>query len=570
MGYKIKYTSKDQFYNMATQKFNRWADQLTSTQSRLNTISNLQSFQGESGETVKSYFDEVHGFLLLAMRQTINDFYSRLAAFTYGYYDIDTDAKAILPEEAFPHIKNLATNEQNYLLGEHTAITNTLSGISDILPLSAPSQENILNALEDLKTKLTDLDTKICDYETARQNEANGPLANMISALSGVINSQTRSGGGISGYHSGGYATSPEMKELFQQLAISLKHTTETNQAISDFLENGGTVAAGLDAKDRLQPDLPTIYNLVQESNVSLEDMEKAGVLPALTAATSGSVGVSIEKTPSQVWDDLSQNDKRWSDAVIKGGTVGKGDFLGINTGGYAKGDILGASAGYDTVGEFSIKFDENGHLDKDTSKVKIGVKGDVEGHVAKGEASGNIGYLNGSAEGTFLTGGAKGEVGLSIFDDGKFTPSVYGEVGVEGSVLEGKADTHFGSDQNNVHAKAEGALLTGEAGVEGAAGRIQITDDDGNKQTIWGAKGEAKAEAYLAEGSVSGGITILGVDVDVELEGKAGGAGAGAGGYVGTGGVGGELDVGLGLGVGVKIDIDWSDFKLPKWDWKW
>lgn len=569
MGYKIIYTSKDQFYNMATMKFNRWADQLTSMQKRLNAISNLQCFQGEAAESVKSYFDEIHGFLLLSLRQTINDFYSRLAVFTFGYYNIDAHNKAVLPEEAFPFLKQLATSEQNYLFQEYDSIGNTLSSISDILPLGNPSQDAILNAFESFKSDLTALDQSIAQYETAKQSEANGPLSNLISAMSSAITTYTRSDGGISGYHTGGYASSPEMKALFTQLEVSLKQTTENNKAISDFLKEDGTVAAGLDAKERIQPDLPSIVDLVDQSNVSVSDMIQSGLFLALSGAYVGSVGLSIEKSASQVWDDLSQSDKRWSDAVIKGATVGKGEFLGINTGGYATGDILGASAGYDTVGEFSIKFDENGHLDKNSSKVKIGVKGDAEGHVAHGEVAGNIGYLNGGAEGTFLTGGAKGEVGLTIIDDGKFTPSVYGELGVEGSVLEGKADAHFGSDDNNIHADAEGALLTGKAGVEGGAGRIKIKDEaTGKEEVIWGVKGEAKAEAYLAEGSVSGGISILGVDIDIELEGKAGGGGVGAGGYVGTGGVCGELDVGFLVGAGVKIEVDWSDFKLPKWPW--
>ena len=77
------------------------------------------------------------------------------------------------------------------------------------------------------------------------------------------------------------------------------------------------------------------------------------------------------------------------------------------------------------------------------------------------------------------------------------------------------------------------------------------------------GAKCKVGAEAYLAQGKVSGGFTIFGINIDAGVTGKAGGAGVNAEGKVTTGGVSGKIGAGLGLGAGVEISIDWSNFSL-------
>ena len=110
----------------------------------------------------------------------------------------------------------------------------------------------------------------------------------------------------------------------------------------------------------------------------------------------------------------------------------------------------------------------------------------------------------------------------------------------------------------------AEGTVLGAEAELSGGAGMITYKDETtGKTRTELGVSGKAGAEAYLAEGSISGGFTIFGIEVDVGASGKAGGAGVEAGGRVTTGGISGEIGAGLGLGLGLELSIDWSDFSL-------
>lgn len=178
------------------------------------------------------------------------------------------------------------------------------------------------------------------------------------------------------------------------------------------------------------------------------------------------------------------------------------------------------------------------------------GVKASGSASVVQGEASGDYGILHGDIEGSVGTVAAEGTLGASLFKDGKFDPNAEAAIGISGSVLKGKASGRVGNDSYNAHASASGDVLTAKAGA-----KVKVSKK--------GVEAKAEAGAYLAQGEVSGGITILGLKIDVGVSGKAGGAGAEAEVKASSTSVGGKIGAGLGLGAGVSINVDWSG--VPK-----
>lgn len=561
MSYHIKYTSKDQFYTMAAKKFNTWSSQLIYVEQKLNALSNLQSFQGKTADSVKAYFSDVHGLLLASIRQTIQDFYCRLALFAYGYYDIDGAVAAVLSAEGMQSVKDLLTSEEDYLTEEINDLSRVLGNINDILGLSTPSPANVVASMWDMKYQMDSLDTDISNYETSKQSEANGELASLLNALSNAITSLTRTGGSISGYQAGGCFSSDTMQELQRNVAVSNANTKKFIPSINDIVNEIGTYSGVEGHDDLLPPDIHGINEIIGRKHVTMAELINNGTIPALLGAIMGDVGITIISSSGVI----EKTDNSISGALKYGKVEVDYEAFGQNIKDTYYGDLIGGSAKYKIDSGLKIDFDEDGNLDRDSIEVKAGIEGELNGHVATGMISTTSQYHDGKISGSVLSGGAEGEIGISIFDDGKFTPSVYAEVSAEGSVLEGDVDLRLGDENNNIHAAAEGSLLGGEAGLKGGAGVIRIEDEaTGQETTTIGVQGEAKAEAYLAEGRVSGGIEIFGIKIDVGLEGKAGGAGAGIGGYVATGGVSGELDVGFVFGLGLDFTIDWSGFKLP------
>ena len=245
-----------------------------------------------------------------------------------------------------------------------------------------------------------------------------------------------------------------------------------------------------------------------------------------------------------------------WS--LLSDRVEGSGSLLGIPCAGEAGYSLIGYET--DSIGKATW------NLDKGEAGIEFG--GEVSGHLIKGDASGHIGILGGSVNGSVGNVAVSGKVGATLFEDGKFSPAIGLEVKGEASVLKGSAEGYLGNEDYNAHANASGTVLGAEAKAEAKAGVITYTDKKtGETVTTYGAKAEVGAEAYIAEGKVSGGISFMGIDIDIGISGKAGGAGVEAGGSITTNGVSGEIGAGLGLGAGVEISIDWTDFDPPTFE---
>ena len=319
-----------------------------------------------------------------------------------------------------------------------------------------------------------------------------------------------------------------------------------------------GAAASAFESTDKV---LSILYKT--GIDVSANNMPN-GVINAALAVLTGA-GDSVIAGASA--ENLTEDERSWfakflnnelkADGSVLHGEVGKdGKILGFNSSGKASGDILYGEAGISGKGSWGF--------DKKTGKWNFkdfgfGLNAYANGSVAKGEVEGNIGYLHGKASANLLNAGVKAEAKATLWDDGKFNPSLMVGAAAEASVAHGEAEAGFGTDQYGVYGKAEGDFLY--AGAEAGAGIGYIgTDKDG--KPMYGAKAEAKAMACVAKGEVKGGVTIFGIDIDVGVKGYAAAAGVEAGASVSTTGVTGSFSGALGLGAGMDISIDWSDAK--------
>lgn len=259
---------------------------------------------------------------------------------------------------------------------------------------------------------------------------------------------------------------------------------------------------------------------------------------------------VNTESTFEQVLKD----DWKMEGAVLSGAVTGSGEFLGVNASGTVSGELLGGSVTTKSKATWDLQ-EKDADIEKSIT---------AEGHLAKGSLAGNYGILGGKIEGAVGTVSATGSIGVSLFKDGKLSPALEASLKAKAAVAEGEAEVKLGNDEFNGHVSADGTVLGAEAEISGGVGMITYTDEaTGKTKTEFGARGKAGAEAYVAEGSISGGFTVFGIKIDVGVSGKAGGAGVSAEGRVTTGGVSGEIGAGLGLGLGLKLSIDWSNFSL-------
>lgn len=266
--------------------------------------------------------------------------------------------------------------------------------------------------------------------------------------------------------------------------------------------------------------------------------------------------GETGEKSGQTQATTPANNDIEWEGSWKNGNIKRNGSIFGFDASGELEGDLFGGKV--DTF--------KKATWDTEDGDVGIGAGISAEGYAAKGSARWNIGLLNREINGKVGTVSGKGKIGATLFEDGKLSPALEAEIKGKAALLEGDAKTSFGTEDYNAHIKGSGTVLGAEAEAGVKAGKITYTDKaTGTTKTKYGVQGEASAEAYIAQGKVSGGVTIFGIDIDVGVSGKAGGAGVSVGGGASTNGVSGKIGAGLGLGLGLEVEIDWSDFSWDK-----
>lgn len=225
----------------------------------------------------------------------------------------------------------------------------------------------------------------------------------------------------------------------------------------------------------------------------------------------------------------------------------------------------IGADGNYH-IGHFKASGKIGSEWDDEKGNFKAEAKGEAGFSAIDGKISANVGPLKGTLEGSLVNAGVEGAIGLSLFSDGKFEPSVFAKASGKVNVAEGKVSGQFGTDEFNHHVEAKGSFMEAKGEVKFQAGKIK--DEKGNVK--YGVSAKAGGEAYVAEGSVSGGFTLFGIKFDASVSGKIGGGGASAGGEATSNGVEGEVGLGLGLGLGLKVKVDWSGFKWPSFKLPW
>lgn len=299
------------------------------------------------------------------------------------------------------------------------------------------------------------------------------------------------------------------------------------------------------------------------------------GTIVGVAGSTAKTIGEVTGKN-EQVVDSEDSVEKTEDEKQKFGGSVSwkqknveaDGSVAGIDSHGEAEGSLGYAKYNGKISSGLSWKesTDENGNKIKklnDITLISAAVVGSAS--VVHGSAKGNIGFLRGNISGDVGKIGAKGQAKIGLMEKGKIQPKICAEAEVSAVGAEGSAEADFGTENTNIHGAAEGKLGYAKASAGVETGKITYKTSTGDEKEGWGAGVNVGAEAYAAQGTVKGGISVLGIKIDASLTGKAGGGGASAGASLTTGGIHGSASVGALLGLGVDLDIDWSGFK---WSW--
>ncbi len=216
--YVIKYSAMDQLYLLICNRISEWYNELSGWSEEYTRLVDMENFQGTSAESAKAYLQEVHGLMLCFIQQTLQVFQSRYLLYKTGYYTIDGNIYANLPQEALQDVEKKLSDESAKLQSISDSIGSSVSSVSDIIYLRNPSIFNLKDTMDGLKRKIDEFDLEIEDYESTELAAAQGEMQGLIDSLQTAIQGYLSNGTNIASYQPGSIAGNTDILDLYQRV----------------------------------------------------------------------------------------------------------------------------------------------------------------------------------------------------------------------------------------------------------------------------------------------------------------------------------------------------------------
>ena len=201
--YKIMYSSMDQFYDQTNGRMAEWVSQLEPWVKACENLGNMECYQGKSAESVKTYLKEVHMTLLTSIQQAIQLYRTKYLFYREGYYDMEGDLYAVIPQKTLLSVKDRMKTEIEDVSDSSLIVQTSLLNVSDLIALQAPNSYYLKDSMEEVKQNVTDFNQNIIDYEAQHKSEANGELADLLQSLFATLTEYYTNGTNVTSYQSG-------------------------------------------------------------------------------------------------------------------------------------------------------------------------------------------------------------------------------------------------------------------------------------------------------------------------------------------------------------------------------
>lgn len=236
--FNIKYDSMEQLYKKTKQRFIEWNTELSNWENSYNQIVNMESFQGVSAKCTKSYLSEVHGLLITALQQSFKSYQYRLLLYIQGYYKIDANCNASLPENKMKELCERLTQESKDLEDISYKVNENLRHISDIIPLPYPSKQYLQDNISGVKSEINSFCDDINNYENSEYSNVNGDLHTLIDSLDRTVKEFLNHNGDIGCYTQGSIKYSLNAFELSESVHTNIDYVSNNVDNITLALED--------------------------------------------------------------------------------------------------------------------------------------------------------------------------------------------------------------------------------------------------------------------------------------------------------------------------------------------
>jgi len=174
----------------------------------------------------------VHMTLLTSIQQAIQLYRTKYLFYREGYYDIEGDLYAVIPQKTLLSVKDRMKTEIEDVSDSSLIVQTSLLNVSDLIALQAPNSYYLKDSMEEVKQNVTDFNQNIIDYEAQHKSEANGELADLLQSLFATLTEYYTNGTNVTSYQSGDCFGNSHMPELCQHVLTANEYLKENAEEI--------------------------------------------------------------------------------------------------------------------------------------------------------------------------------------------------------------------------------------------------------------------------------------------------------------------------------------------------
>ncbi|MGV3311737.1 T7SS effector LXG polymorphic toxin [Streptococcus suis] len=237
MGYKIKFDDITSLQISTQTTIGSWGESVSSLNTAMSSFINDPNLQGQAVTSIRTYLSEVHGTFLQTLINLMNDYSASLLLYKDGYYNIDSNNHAELPENTFTTLQSDLKTSRDHLKSQIELLNTARSKISDLVSYSGSSHTKTIQHYNFIINDIKTLDESIKQYESNHASHDLSAFKELLASTKALLTEYSNRPRTVATYQSGdiGRLTNIErFATAYEAVANHLSNNAERLQAAQE------------------------------------------------------------------------------------------------------------------------------------------------------------------------------------------------------------------------------------------------------------------------------------------------------------------------------------------------
>ena len=188
MGFHVDYNDLDLLYSDLYRNVSAWNDSLSALSGNVNGLVSSANMSGNGADCVKLYFDSLHNTMIPAISRLITAHINNCLLYIRNYQSgIDTSLHAVIDEDELEGINRGLGVQLQFAEETNANVQSTLGSVSDLVSVSCPGFDAIVDQHAETKNLIETLLTDIKALEDRHEQSDFIDTSQLIAALRVLI-----------------------------------------------------------------------------------------------------------------------------------------------------------------------------------------------------------------------------------------------------------------------------------------------------------------------------------------------------------------------------------------------